>query len=283
MGSIRRGFRLAGVSWRVVRQDKQLLWLPVFSFVCLAVVAVVFGIAAIGIGLPKQSESVSPLLYALGFCFYAVAAFVAIFFNAAVIGTAMKRLRGEPATIRDGLLLARRHLGKIFAWAVLTATVGMVLRVFEQKAGFLGRLVLGAIGLAWNIITFFVVPVLLFENFGVSGSLRRSAQLFKDRWGEQLTGNATIGLVLFLAGFAVAAVTALVWFLAPVLAGVAVGVAIVAIGVIAAFGTVLSGVFNAALYRYATTGEASGGFTDDDLNQSFRKRRRERQLDTVTV
>ena len=61
--------------------------------------------------------------------------FVTIYFNAAVIGTAMKRLRGEDAKISDGLALARQHIGKIFVWAVLTATVGMILRQLQERRG----------------------------------------------------------------------------------------------------------------------------------------------------
>ena len=127
------------------------------------------------------------------------------------------------------------------------------------------------LGVAWNVLTFFVVPVLLYEPVGVRGSIKRSASLFKQRWGEQFTGNATIGLVLVLAGMLVGVVAVALAVLAPVL-GIAVGV--LGVLALAAVGSALSGVFNAALYRYATTGEASGAFTEDDLRASFRPRRR---------
>src|SRR5438093_3204395 len=114
MGSIGRGFRLARASWGVVKGDRELLLLPVLSFLCMLGASAVFVLGAFGIGLPHRGQSPSPLLYVLGFCFYVVIAFVAVYFNAAVIGTAMKRLKGEPASIRDGLALARRNAGKIF-------------------------------------------------------------------------------------------------------------------------------------------------------------------------
>ena len=97
---------------------------------------------------------------------YVALAFVSIYFNAAVIGTAMKRLQGEDASIHDGLALARQHIGKIFVWAVITATVGMILRSLQERAGILGRIVLGIVGIAWTVLTFFVVPVLLYEPVG---------------------------------------------------------------------------------------------------------------------
>ena len=178
MGSISRGFRLAKASWGVVKQDHELLWLPVISFFCSLVVIVVF---ALGCGRdrdPGGRESVSPAIYVLGFVMYVALAFVTIFFNAAVIGTAMKRLRGEDAKISDGLALARQHIGKIFVWALVTATVGMILRPSRSASGIVGRDRPGIVGIAWNVLTFFVVPVLLYEPVGVGDAIKRSASIF---------------------------------------------------------------------------------------------------------
>lgn len=124
MGSIGRGFRLAKASWAVVRSDKELLLLPIFSFFGIIAVSVVFGLGMVGIGLPQQGQSASPLFYVLGFAFYVAVAFVTIFFNAAVIATAMKRLKGEDAKISDGIALAKQHLGQIFVWALITRNRG---------------------------------------------------------------------------------------------------------------------------------------------------------------
>jgi hypothetical protein len=270
MGSITRGFRLAKASWSVVRQDRELLILPIVSFLCSLVVLAVFGLGMLGIGLPKDGESVRPAIYVLGFCMYVALAFVTIFFNAAVIGTAMQRLRGEPASIRDGLTLARQHVGQIFVWALITASIGMVLRTIQERSGLIGRILVGIIGIAWNLITFFVVPVLLFEPLPVGASIKRSAQIFRERWGEQFTGNATIGIAIFLVAIPIIVVGGLLTAAVPV---VGIALTVIAIGMLMAVGAACSGVFNAALYRYATTGDASGAFTEDDLNGSFRPRR----------
>jgi hypothetical protein len=270
MGSISRGFRLAKASWSVVRQDRELLILPVVSFLCSLVVLAVFGLGMLGIGLPEQGESVRPGIYVLGFCMYVALAFVTIFFNAAVIGTAMKRLRGEPASIGDGLALARQHLGKIFVWALITASVGMVLRTIQERSGLIGRILAGIVGIAWSVITYFVVPVLLFEPLPVGASIKRSAQIFRERWGEQFTGSATIGIAVFVAAIPVVAVGALIIAVAP---PVGIALTVIALGALIAAGAACSGVFNAALYRYATTGDASGAFSEEDLNGSFRPKR----------
>ncbi len=270
MGSVSRGFRLARASWSMVKNDRELLWLHVISFFCSLAVMAVFGLGMVGIGLPKQGQTVSPGIYALGFVMYVALAFVTIYFNAAVIGTAMKRLRGEDAKIADGLAMARQHIGKIFVWALITATVGMILRTLQERAGLIGRIVIGIVGIAWSVLTYFVVPVLLFEPVGVGESIKRSGAIFRQRWGEQFIGNATIGLAVFLVAIPVIIVGGLVSAAVP---AVGVPLLIVAIGGLMAVGAACSGVFNAALYRYATTGEASGAFSADDMNASFRPRR----------
>jgi len=272
MGRISRGFRLLGASWEVLKQDRELLVLPVLSFVFIVIAAT--GIGGIGwaAGLFKDTDGgnpKSPMFYVLAFVFYFVTYFISIYFNAAVIGAAMKRLEGGDPTLSDGFRVANSKLGKIAGWAVVAATVGLILRSLEERAGFLGRIVIAIVGVAWSAITFFVVPVLLFEPVGVGESVKRSGRLFKERWGEQFTGTIGIGLAMFLISLPVLAVAALLFAVTPWLG---IGFGVVAIGLLAAVGSALSGVFNAALYRFATTGEASGAFSQEDLNGTFRPR-----------
>ena len=270
MDRIRRGFRLVGASWSVVKSDRELLLLPVVSFVCMIAVGVVLGGAAWAIGLPGAGQSLSPVQYLILAAFYFCTTFIAVFFNAAIVGAATIRLQGGDPSLSDGLRLAWSHVGKIVAWSAVTATVGMILRSLEERAGLIGRIVIGIIGVAWSAVTFFVVPVLLYEPLGTVDSIKRSATLFKQRWGEQFVGNASIGIVLFLAAIPVIAVAVLLASVVPVL-GIAVGV--LGIGLLATVSTTMTGVFNAALYRYATTGEASAPFSSDDLHGAFRPKR----------
>jgi hypothetical protein len=272
MGRISRGFRLLGASWEVLKQDRELLILPLLSFVLIVIAAT--GIGGIGwaAGLFRETDGgtpKSPMFYVLAFAFYFVTYFISIYFNAAVIGAAMKRLEGGDPTLSDGLRVANSKLSKIAGWAAVAATVGLILRSLEERAGFLGRIVIAIVGVAWSAITFFVVPVLLFEPVGVGQGVKRSGQLFKERWGEQFTGTVGIGLAMFLISLPVLAIAAALFAVTPWLG---IGFGVVAIGLLAAVGSALSGVFNAALYRFATTGEASGAFSQEDLNGTFRPR-----------
>jgi hypothetical protein len=270
MNAFSRGLRLAKASWTVVKQDRQLVLLPIVSFVCSLVVTAVFAAGIWGVGLP-EGDQLEPVHYLILFGLYVALAFVTIFFNAAVIGTAMERLKGKEASIADGLRLARKHVGRIFVWALITATVGMILRSLSERFGFVGRIVISLIGVAWNVVTFFVVPVLLYEPVGVGDGIKRSASLFRQRWGEEFVGNGAIGIVVFLASLVMIAVAVA---LGAVLLPLGIVVGVLGVGALMAIGAACSGVFNAALYRYATTGEASGAFSIEDLRSSFRPRGR---------
>ena len=271
MERIRRGFRLLGASWNVVRSDKELLVLPVLSFLAIAVATAAIGSAAWAGGLGSERENLTALDYFFLAIFYFVTYFIGIFFNAAVVGAATIRLHGGDPTVGDGLRLARSKLGKIAGWAAISATVGLILRFLEERFGFLGDLVVGLIGVVWGAVTFFVVPVLLYEPVGAIDGIKRSASIFKQRWGEQMTGNVAIGLALFLLALPILVVAGL---LVAISLPLGIVVAVLAIGALVAVGTAVSGVFQAALYRYAATGESGGAFDTIDLQQSFRPRKR---------
>ncbi len=272
METIRRGFRLLGASWQVLKADRELLWLPVVSFVFILIAT--FGLGAVAWlvgGDFTQRERIEGTDYVWLFAFYFVTYFIGIFFNAAVVGAATIRLEGGDPTVGDGLRLAWSKKGKIAGWAAVSATVGLILRMLEERAGFLGRIVTAIVGAAWGAITFFVVPVLLYEPVGVGQGIKRSASIFKQRWGETFVGAGSIGLAMFLLAIPIALVTAALGALALPL-GVAFG--ILAFGLLIAVSTALSGIFNSALYRFATSGQAPGRFDEADLNASFKPKRR---------
>ncbi len=270
MDRISRGFRLAGASWNVLKADRELMLLPVISFIAMGAVAGTLFAAAWGIGVPENGESMKALHYFLIGLFYFASYFIGIYFNAAVVAAAMIRLDGGDPTVSDGLRAANAKLGKIAGWAALAASVGLVLRALEERAGFLGRIVIAIVGAAWSAITFFVVPVLLYEPLGVIDSVKRSGSLFKQRWGEQFTGNVTIGLAIVVLMIPVILLAILLGSVAVPL-GVVVGVA--GFGLLSAAGGAMSGIFNAALYRYATTGNAGGAFSESDLHGAFHQKR----------
>jgi hypothetical protein len=187
----------------------------------------------------------------------------------------MIRLEGGDPTVRDGMRIATSHLPQIIGFALIAATVGMILRLISERAGFLGQIIIGFLGLAWTILTFLVVPVLVTENVGPVTAIKRSSALLRKTWGEQLIGAGGIGLVfgliVFLAIFAGMGLTVLLAAVSGYLAIVAVVVTVLAVGAIALIGSALGGIYTASLYRYATSGEA-GSFGAEAMAAAFRPR-----------
>lgn len=274
---IRRSWALTKASWAVLRSDRELLVFPAVSFVALMLVLLSYALPLVLVRgfVDFDTNEVSPAGMVLTFLFYVVAYTVAFYFNTALVGAAMIRLNGGDPTIRDGLRIASSRLPAIIGYAVIAATVGMILRAISERAGWVGRIIIGFIGMAWAILTFLVVPVLAAEGVGPIEAIKRSGSLLRKTWGEQLIGGSAIGLVFGLLTFAVIAIGgALTVALASVngyLSVVALVTTILVVGAIALVGSALSGIYRAALYQYAASG-ASAGFDESALSGAFRRK-----------
>lgn len=270
-GRISRSFKLIQASWELLGKDPKLLLLPLGSFVVSGLVAWLFVALGLFHGLVAQRL----IAYLWLYVFYAITAFIGICFNATLVAVALRRLNGEPATIADGWTLVRAKMPAIVRWALLAASVGLVLRAIEERTGVAGRIVGFVTGMAWALITFFVVPVLLFEPVDVRGAMRRSASIFRQRWGEGLTATVTIAAALVGALLPLMVVGVLLMIVSVPLG---VTVMIASFLAVMVFGTALSEVFNAALYRYAVAGTVPSGFAAYDFENVIKRHRRPRWL-----
>lgn len=269
----------------VLRSEKSLLVFPLLSGLCTLLVAASFliPVAVMVIGGEHAGQDFHQRMpvgaYLLMFAFYLVQYFVIIFFQTALTGVALMHLRGEPTSVAAGFALARSRLPHIFGYALIAATVGLLLRMVQERLGLIGRLVVGFLGLAWTVATFLVVPILASQDVGPVDAVKRSVELLKRSWGENLIGNGGIGVVFGL-------LMLLAVLVAAALIGGAVAsqsiVAIVFAVVVVVFGFILlgliqsslHGIYAAALYRYAESGEASVGFDQGLLEQAFRSKQK---------
>lgn len=280
MGKFARSWALAKASMSVLRSDKELLVFPLLSVLAVVLVAATFLLPLFGLGAldgARRGDSVPPLFYLWGFAFYLVQYFVVFFFTTALVGAAMVRLDGGDPTVGTGLRIAAGKWAAILGYAAIAATVGMILRGIEQRAGIVGRIVAGFVGVAWTLATFLTVPVLVAQDVGPVEAVKESAALLKRTWGEGLIGNGGIGLVGGLAMVAVMFIgAALVVFLAQAGLGtlaIAVGaLALLAFVGIALVQSALGGIYSAALYRYAVAGDAPAGFDGVLLRDAFQRK-----------
>jgi Family of unknown function (DUF6159) len=201
--------------------------------------------------------------------------FAGTLFNVALAAAAAQVLDGQDATVGSGMAVARRRLGAIARWAAMVATVNVVVRGLQARAGPLAGVLLGGIAVAWSLVTFLGVPVLALEGTGPIDTLKRSAHIFRQRWGEQVTGQFSIGVAVGLTAVLPAVVLVAIALAIgdPVALGVLVPIAVVLVIVGAMVGTALSQIFGVALYRYAVGKGATGAFTEQELASAVGPRR----------
>jgi len=196
------GWAITKSSFSILKKNKQLLLFPVLSGISMILI-----IASIVISLLASAgwdvdnlgfnNDAAPYLYT--FLFYLVNYFVIVFFNMALIHCTKLYLQGEEVSIAAGLKFSLSRIGVIFSWAMFAATVGTLLKALQENSGWLGKLLAGALGIVWGVTTFFVVPVIAYENLGPIGAFKRSSQIMKEKWGEGLASTFSLGLIQFVA------------------------------------------------------------------------------------
>ncbi|MBA2326930.1 MAG: hypothetical protein H0V95_09855 [Actinobacteria bacterium] len=278
MTRIRNSWELFKVSWGVLRSDKTLAAIPAISAVVSLVALAGFGglFYALGIdtGSEKEgTEAIDAIGYVIAAVAYVVFAFITVYFQSALVAGANERLEGGDATVGKSLGAAGGKLHRILPWALVTATVSFIISQIERQ-GWIGQIVGNLLGMAWNVLTFLTIPIIMLEDVGPIAALKRSGTLFKKTWGENLVAQAGFGLfgfLLFLPAIAVGALGIATGN--DVVAGVAIGIAVAWVAVVMVVLSALSGIYRTALYRYAVDGSVPPAFAGADLSGAFAPRR----------
>lgn len=278
-GRVSNSIALMKASANVLRLDKELIVFPLMSGVAAVLVTASFiaPIFMVGPQIFGDGDRISYMAYAWGFLFYLVQYSVIFFFNAGLVGAALIRLDGGDPTVSDGLAIASKRFASILGYAAIAATVGMILRAMAERAGWLGRIVVGLIGMAWTLTTYLTVPVLVTKDIGPIDAVKESAAIFKRTWGEQVVGNFGMSAAVFLMGLSWTVVSCGLIFAAMSLGSLYLalalgGVAVLGYIFLGLFASALQGIYTAALYRYAMTGDA-GYFDGRILGNAFRPKK----------
>ncbi|MDO9549794.1 MAG: DUF6159 family protein [Methanoregula sp.] len=265
--SIGRSFALVKTSWNILMDDKKLLVFPFLSGIVTLFVILTFVFPLIVTGAYESSNSI--LTIVILFLFYVVSYFVVIFFNTALISCVNAKLNGKTMTIGEGLSHSTKHLPAILGWAIVAATVGLILHLLEERAGFIGDIVLAMVGGVWSLVTFFVVPILILEDKGVVDSVKDSVSLIKKTWGESIVGGGSIFLVFLVIGIIAAALIFGI-FLVTQSFLLAVALLILVVAILAVVASAMQGIFVTALYTYARTGTVPTSFNKDLIENAFK-------------
>ena len=273
MSRIRKGWELTKKSWALLRENPALMRFPLYGGVATIVCAAIVLGPGIYLISDDRTAAGAPLAV-IGFYLLAV---VGIYFSVGLAAAADMIFRGQEATVGDGLAVSRARFGKIAGWAAVSTLVGLVLSALESEGGIFGQIFGRLLDIGWSLITFLAVPVIALEGTGPIETLKRSATLFRSRWGQQITGNIAIGGAVFLLGVLPGAILVVagiaVWSSSSYAGALLLVVGAIVIAIAALVSRALSGIFGVALYRYATEGEAVGGFTTAELESAVRRRK----------
>jgi hypothetical protein len=273
MKRIRRGWALTKKSWALLNSHRDLVRFPLLG----GISTIILGLIFLGPGayfLDQHHYGPGIPLVVIGIYVLTV---IGVYFSVGLAACADRIFRGGEASFSDGIAVANSRFAVICGWAALSTAVALISIALENQGGALGEIVGRLIGAAWSLVTFISVPVIAIEGTGPVETLKRSASLFRERWGQQITGNIAIGGVVFLLGFlpgiALVVVGVVIWPSAGFVGAVLVVIGALTICVAMLISKALSGIFGVALYRYATDGEVIGGFTQEDLESAVRQKR----------
>lgn len=276
MGKIARTWSLMSDCWQVLKLDKSLIVLPLISGICCMLLFASFAIPIYVTGAwhppTRDAETVHQVLYyGTLFAFYVANYFIIIFFNAAIVACAATRMGGGEPTIGDGLRAAASRLPVIAGWALVSATVGLILRIIEDRSDKIGQIVAGVLGMAWTVMTFLVVPILVIENKNPIAAVQESTGLLKKTWGEQLVSNLSFGGIFGLLSLPAFALIILgIYTHNGVVIVACVGLAIVYWILLSLIHSALRVIFETALYLYARDGVVPVGFHAEVLSTALR-------------
>jgi len=275
MNRITRGWSMMTACWQVLKADKALLLFPLVSGICCLLLLASFAIPlyATDHWMPpgRDAQTIQQVAYyGTLFLFYVCNYFVIVFFNSAIVSCAIMRMRGGNPTVGDGFRAAANRLPVIIGWAILSATVGLILRIIEDRSEKIGQIVSGLLGAAWTLVSFLVVPILVVENMNPFAALKESTVMLKKTWGERLAGNFGLGLISFLLAIPAIALIVLGFFSGNIIAiATCIAVAVVYLIALALVQSALQAIFQSALYLYARDGQVPDGFEAELLGNAM--------------
>ncbi|HBU01838.1 MAG TPA: hypothetical protein DEB20_04690 [Acidimicrobiaceae bacterium] len=274
MGKFANSKALAGASFGVLKSEKKLAAIPAVSALTCGVIAVAVGggvvLTADFIANPAPGQddfSLTPASWAIGIVGLFIIGLVSQMFAATLIAAANERLNGGSFTMGQAFSKATTRTPSILGWSAINSTVGLVLQAIRDKAGFLGDLAAGLIGAAWNVVTWLVLPIIIIEGIGPIAAIKKSANLLKSTWGENLFAQAGIGLIGFLLMLPGILIFGGLSFVLPI---VGIPLLFIWVVVISCLMSALGAIYRTALYRFAVGLPNGDVFTQEELSGAFK-------------
>lgn len=276
-GRFGKSLILVKASFKILKQDKEIALFPILSAISGVILLVLLLIPIYmiyGTDIDKISNNSANFLYL--FVYYLLSYFIITFFNAGLVSCAQIRIDGKDPKFSDGINNAKKYIGKIFLWSLLSATVGIILQIIADKFKGVSRIIVSLFSIGWGLLTFFIVPVLMFEKLGVISSIKESGKLFKKTWGENVIGNISIGFFFMIIGL-LGIIPIIIAFLTGLKVVIISAIILVILYwlILGVISSSLGGIFKTTLYNYAKTGNIA--FYNPEIIKSAFKEKKQRK------
>jgi len=262
------GLKLMGETFAILKKDKELVLFPIVSGIITLIIVATFFVPFVFMGIFTSAIGTTAgqiFMFAVLFIFYLVTYFVVIFFNVGLISCAKIRIDGGDPTFGDGITAAKSHFGSILTWAAISATVGVILQIIRGDSdNFLMSILSSLIGAAWSLVTFFVIPVMIFENMGAIDAIKESWT-----WGETVIGGFSLGIIFIPAILLIVLSFGVLSFGSFELFMVAISISVFLLIATAILHSALQGIFVTVMYTYAKTGVVAEGISREMIENAF--------------
>lgn len=269
-----------------------MLLFPVVSGI-LAILAFLIvagiGLAVMGVTTVEEqttSDEVPTSVVVIGVLILVIAAYLATLITQIFMGGLVKctdeELQGRDSGFGAGLRASFSRLGALMGWAGIQTAVGWLLSAVRGDASnnnaivAILRLVLASLlAVAWSIITFFVLPLIILRGKGPLQAIKESVALIRKTWGMQIAGNVRIGGLIALVAVLPGILFAVVGGFIAISGTPAAGIPLAAIGVIVIIAaqvliSAMRAIFSVAMLHYVESGEGYGPFGAQDLQTAVR-------------
>jgi hypothetical protein len=258
---VRTGFALVRRSGSALRDHPKLAVFPIIA----GITSFAF-LGVLWLSVFSMDGDPTTITYVGLFAYYLGTTFISSYSMAALMYCSRQVFRGETPRIGAGLRAASRNVGPLLVWSIVAAVVGVLIRALEENDTILSEIAAAVFSVAWTVMTFFVVPVVVFEDVSVVEMFSRSKDTVVETWGESMGAVGSIGVVTVVLGLLGAIPGVLILWLAPPGAGMLGFLALVVSVLLAVLlGQTLTGIAKTALYLYATEDEAPSYFEDIDF------------------
>lgn len=270
---------LTSKCWSIIRTRKYLMLFPVIGMLLAMVPVLGLGIPA-AIALSADNHLIGWPLIVLAMIGAMV---VGQFCTAALVACADEELHDRPSSLGHGFNRAASKFGHILSWSLINVVVSALVSLIRgnNQGGMVENIVrnLAAVALdvAWQVVTFFVLPFIMLGDLATPAAMKASASLVKKVWGNQIRGGVRIGGIVLLLGIIPSILAMVGGGLLTSLGnvGAGFGIPLMILGLIALvccslLVQAMRSLFAVALFRYAEDSEVIGGFTESELKSAVR-------------